>query len=230
MQKVIIKGTKDGLLLQLNDQCSFSELINELDEKLMAQQTGDDSHTVYVKVHTGNRLLTESQRDVIAELVRKKGRLEIDSFDADVLSKTEAERILRETEIHLVSRIIRSGQVLKVTGDLLLIGDVNPGGMVMATGNIFVLGALKGTAHAGYGGNKEAVICASDMRPALLKIADCFGLAPERQDRRWEESECAYVGQGNQIIVDRLATLKRIRPNLNRFVEGGNGTWVSQLS
>ena len=43
-----------------------------------------------------------------------------------------------------VARIIRSGQVLQVAGDLLLIGDVNPGGTVIAGGNIFIMGALKG--------------------------------------------------------------------------------------
>ena len=67
----------------------------------------------------------------------------------------------QEHEIVSVTRIIRSGQVLKVPGDLLLIGDVNPGGTVMAGGNIFVMGILKGIAHAGCYGNEEAMVAAS---------------------------------------------------------------------
>lgn len=39
----------------------------------------------------------------------------------------EAERLKAESEIVSVAKIIRSGQVLEVPGDLLLIGDVNPG-------------------------------------------------------------------------------------------------------
>lgn len=75
-----------------------------------------------------------------------------------------------EAEIISVSKIVRSGQVLEVKGDLLLIGDVNPGGTVRAGGNIFVLGSLKGIAHAGFNGNNHAVIAASEMLPTQLRI------------------------------------------------------------
>ena len=78
----------------------------------------------------------------------------------------------QEQEIVSVSRIVRSGQVLKVPGDLLLIGDVNPGGTVMAGGNIFVMGILKGIAHAGCNGNEEAVIAASSLKPSQLRIGE----------------------------------------------------------
>ena len=48
---------------------------------------------------------------------------------------------------------------IKVPGDLLLIGDVNPGGTVMAGGNIFIMGSLKGIAHAGcYGNDKRSLL------------------------------------------------------------------------
>ena len=49
-----------------------------------------------------------------------------------------------------MTRVISSGQVFEVPGDLLLIGDVNPDGTVRAGGNIYIMGQLKGIAHAGY--------------------------------------------------------------------------------
>src|SRR5699024_6098067 len=66
----------------------------------------------------------------------------------------------------------RSGQVLRVEGDLLLIGDVNPGGKVVATGDIYIMGNLRGIAHAGINGNRKAIIAASYMKPTQLRIAD----------------------------------------------------------
>ena len=48
--------------------------------------------------------------------------------------------------------IVRSGQVVKAEGDLVVIGDVNPNGRVVAAGSIYVLGRLKGIAHAGANG------------------------------------------------------------------------------
>lgn len=65
------------------------------------------------------------------------------------MTKDEANRLKAESEIISVAKIVRSGQVLETEGDLLLIGDVNPGGMVKAGGNIFILGSLRGIAHAG---------------------------------------------------------------------------------
>jgi septum site-determining protein MinC len=116
----------------------------------------------------------------------------------------------------------RSGQVLKVPGDLLLIGDVNPGGTVIAGGNIFIMGTLKGVAHAGYFGNEQAVITASRMQPAQLRISDYLNRAPDSEqgnDKR--EMECAYIDENHQIIVDRLQVLIHLRPNLTRL-EGGH--------
>lgn len=60
--------------------------------------------------------------------------------------------------------------MLHVKGNLLLIGDVNPGGTVIAGGNIFVIGALRGIAHAGYYGDAEAVIAASVMNQCNFEL------------------------------------------------------------
>lgn len=220
-QKVIMKGTKDGLLLLLDDACSFSELIKELEEKLSGQKSDEDSRTVHVRVHTGNRILAEEHQRKLKELVHSHHHLHIESIESNVMFKADAERMKQESEIHVVTKVVRSGQILKVIGDLLLIGDVNPGGKVMASGNIFILGALKGIAHAGCDGDEQAVICASNMKPMQLRIADCLNRAPDQEEIRRYESECAYIDENRQMVIDRLVTLRFIRPNLNRLMEGG---------
>lgn len=220
-QNVTIKGTKDGLLLRLDDTCSFSDLLKEVEEKLFSHsKLIDDSHEVSVRIHTGNRLLSEDQEKRLRDLLSPEKKLVIASIDSNVILKEEANRIKKERGLTIVSTIVRSGQVLNIIGDLLLIGDVNPGGKVMASGNIFILGRLKGMAHAGTNGDEEAVICAAMMSPTQIRIADCFGRSPD-QDEVSEESECAYINHERQLVIDRLPVLKRIRPNINRFVEGG---------
>jgi septum site-determining protein MinC len=222
-QNVTIKGTKDGLVLHLNDSCSYQELKRELDDKLSANsRTQEEQHLTPVKVNVGNRYLNEEQREELKNLIRQKKNLVVDDIESNVISKEEAEQLKADTEIVTVARIVRSGQILKVSGDLLLIGDVNPGGTVMAGGNIFIMGALKGIAHAGYLGNDQAVIAASKMRPSQLRISDCLNRAPDvEQTNDNREMECAYIDDHGQIIVDRLQVLINIRPNLSRF-EGGH--------
>jgi septum site-determining protein MinC len=222
-QNVTIKGTKDGLVLHLDDRCSYEELKKELDEKLSANsRTQMDQHLLPVKVDIGNRFINKDQREELKYLIRQKKNLVVDDIESNVITKQEAERVKSETEVMTVTSIIRSGQVLKVPGDLLLIGDVNPGGTVIAGGNIFIMGALKGMAHAGYPENEQAVITASSMNPTQLRISDCLNRAPDSdQSNEKREMECAYIDDNHQIIVDRLQVLIHLRPNLTRL-EGGH--------
>jgi septum site-determining protein MinC len=222
-QNVTIKGTKEGLVLHLDDSCSYEELKRELDNKLSANsRTQDERQLTSVKVEMGNRYLTEAQREELKDLIRQKKNFVVDDIESNVITKEEVERLMAKTEVMTVSRIIRSGQVLEVPGDLLLVGDVNPGGTVIAGGNIFIMGTLKGMAHAGCFGNNEAVIAASSMKPSQLRISDCLNRASDStQSNEKREMECAYIDENRQIIVDRLQVLIQLRPNLTRL-EGGH--------
>jgi septum site-determining protein MinC len=221
-QNVMIRGTKDGLTLHLDDSCSFSELLKELEMKLSANyQFQENDPLIAVKVHTGNRSLTEHQSEKIKELIRAKKKLVVDEITSNVITRDEAKQWKEKHEVTTVAKIVRSGQILHVPGDLLLIGDVNPGGTVTAGGNIYVMGMLKGIAHAGRDGNGEAVIVASIMKPSQLRIGEAVNRAPDEYTEQGHAMECAFIDENNQIVVDKLQVLKNHRPNLNRL-EGGH--------
>lgn len=221
-QNVTIKGTKDGLTLHLDDSCSYEELKKELDRKLAnSSRVQEEQQLLSVKVKAGNRYLTPKQQEELKDLIRQKRNLFVEELETNVITKAEAEQLRLETEITTIARVIRSGQVLEIVGDLLLIGDVNPGGTVKATGNIFIMGALRGIAHAGCQGNHDAVIAASTMKPSQLRISDTISRSPDQiQEDETRMMECAYISDNQQIVVDRLQVLMRKRPNLTRF-EGG---------
>jgi len=221
-QNVTIKGTKEGITLHLDDSCSYQELKRELDQKLSANsRTNEGQPLTSVKVQMGNRFLTDDQHEEIKELIRQKKNLVVDEIISNVMTIEEAQRLKAENEIVSVSRIIRSGQILEVPGDLLLVGDVNPGGTVKAGGNIFILGTLKGIAHAGCYGDDEAVITASVMNPQQLRISECINRAPDQKsDNEARLLECALIDENRQIVVDRLQVLMQLRPNLTKL-EGG---------
>jgi septum site-determining protein MinC len=62
---------------------------------------------------------------------------------------------------------------------VLLLGDVNPGARISAAGHVLVWGRLRGIAHAGVSGNREARIVALQLRPLQLRIADVVARGPE---------------------------------------------------
>ncbi|WP_108669619.1 septum site-determining protein MinC [Peribacillus acanthi] len=220
-QTVMIKGTKEGLTLHLDDHGSFYEIKRDLEEKLSAKyKFQKHDPLISVRVHTGNRLLTPEQEEEIKNLVQKKEKLVIEAFDSNVIPFEEAKRWKEESSIETIASIVRSGQVLEVKGDLLLIGDVNPGGTVKAGGNIFIIGMLKGAAHAGCNGSVESVIAASVMKASQLRIADSVALIQDDSQEATHEMECAYLSEKNEIVIDKLQVLKKVRPILNRL-EGG---------
>jgi septum site-determining protein MinC len=221
-QNVTIKGTKDGLTLHLNDDCSFEELKKELDDKLSATLlTNEDRALIPVKLEMGYRYLTVEQQAELKELVRQKNHLAVEEINSHVITREEADKQREENGMVTLTKIVRSGQIIEVPGNLLLIGDVNPGGTVKAGGNIFVMGALKGIAHAGCYGNDQAVIAASSMKPSQLRISDCLNRTSDNTNRdEKHEMECAYIDINGNIVVDRLQGLMHLRPNLTRL-EGG---------
>lgn len=118
-------------------------------------------------------------------------------------------------------RNVRSGQVHQVEGDALILGDINPGGMVMATGNVYVFGKLRGIAHAGTDGNKECVIVASYMNPSQLRIANKISRSPD-YDVEGSDREFAYINLENDMIeVEKVNYLPKVRPNLIDRLERG---------
>ena len=99
---------------------------------------------------------------------------------------------------------IRSGQKMEFEGSLVILGDVNAGAEVLAEDNvvIVVLGTLRGLAHAGAKGNKEAIIAAASIESAQIRIADIVKEI-EREDNVEDTREIktyAYVEE-NEIIL-----------------------------
>ncbi len=75
-------------------------------------------------------------------------------------------------DVLVVAGRVRGGQKMEAPGHLVILGDVNPGGLAMAGGDILVLGSLRGTAMAGQPANHEAVVFALDFRPTQVQIGE----------------------------------------------------------
>ncbi|WP_430785015.1 septum site-determining protein MinC [Virgibacillus flavescens] len=216
-QIITIKGTRDGLTLFIDDVCSYDEAYKELSGKLSTNRPKKDEPVVPVTVKLGNRYLNQFQKSELLEVINDGNHFNVESIQSDVISREDALEWMDESKVKTINRIVRSGQIIEVKGDLLLIGDVNPGGKVEATGNIYIMGTLQGIAHAGTNGNREAIIAASYMKPNQLRIADYISRAPDY------ESEGVYMECGridddqDKIIIDRLQVLSHKQVDLSGF-------------
>lgn len=216
-QFVTIKGTRDGLTLFLDDSCTFRELLDELQQIISMSQRNEDERVVQVTVQLGYRYLQKDQKEELTNLIGDNSGLAVEKFESKVILKEEALKWKDESEVKVMDQIVRSGQVLEVSGDLLLVGDVNPGGEVVATGNIYILGNLLGIAHAGSKGDKRAVIVASYMKPSQLRIAHYISRAPDYESVGIY-MECGLIDEKqDKIVIDRLQALSYMRKDLSGF-------------
>ncbi len=76
---------------------------------------------------------------------------------------------------------LRSGQVVRHNGHLVLIGDVHAGSEVVADGDILIWGELLGMAHAGAAGNYRAEIRAVKIEAIQLRIGELIARRPDRR-------------------------------------------------
>ncbi|NIK75966.1 septum site-determining protein MinC [Paenibacillus castaneae] len=210
-QHIIIKGVKEGLVFLLDDKCEFATLLDELQYKL--EKTHQQLLTgplVHVQVKLGSRHITDDDKDRIKSVIKSQGNLMVQSVESDPpLIDSEQQK---QPNLQVLTSIIRSGQTYEHDGDLLLIGDLNPGGTLLCTGDIYVLGALRGVAHAGIGGRTDVIIATSLMRPTQLRIADVISRPPEEWMTGDASMEFAFLSEG-RMQIDKLAQLFRIRHN-----------------
>jgi septum site-determining protein MinC len=72
----------------------------------------------------------------------------------------------------LVRRVVRSGQTVRHTGHVVVVGDVNVGAELIAGGDVVVWGRLRGLAHAGCRGDSQAIVCALEFTPQQVLISN----------------------------------------------------------
>lgn len=216
---IAIKGSKDGLRLMLAEDSSWEDLIAAVRGQL--ERGTDFFHGAELTIDIGERPVQEEQLNELLSLMREHGlqpsALATSSREGRSAARSQgiatrpANRqptvVQREKEPEsamLVVRTLRSGQVLRHPSHITIIGDVNPGAEVVAGGSVLVWGRLRGTVHAGALGDQTAVVCALELMPSLLRIADLMSRPP---DQRPNGPETARI-YDEQIVVEQWEGIK----------------------
>lgn len=208
---VMFKGTKNGINILLQQDISFSELKVLFEKKVI--ESAKFFEGVKTSIAFQGRTLSQEEEAVLLDIITEHTTMNI-TFIRDGKKEDTSQTIPEGvtlpddmqqyyiTKYHKGS--IRSGQCLTFDGSVVVIGDVNPGGEIKASGNIIILGQLKGIAHAGCNGMTDAFVSALYMIPVQLRIADIITRFPEENKKGPKPPEFAYIEEG-QIYVMPLA-------------------------
>ena len=216
--RINIKGTSNGLVITIGSGV-WAGLLEELDQSLAGKASFFKGGRVALQV--GPRQLTRPQLEAVGQILNRHNvtlwaveseasgtqeaavqlgletslTLPAASFPADEVPDVQGDSIV-------IQRTFRSGQVIDFPGNVVIIGDVNPGAEIRAGGSVIVWGRLRGIVHAGADPEraKNSVVCALQLSPMQLRIGDKITRAPAIDDDEMVP-EIAYI-QDEQIVAE----------------------------
>ena len=219
---VIFKGKKDGLVIVLDKDAEFGELIETLSVKV--KSAGKFFGGAKMSIVFEGRALSETEEMQLLDIIIKKANLnvsfvkETDPEPAPPKREPEKKRErhyefppalpgLFNPNEHMVTihkGALRSGKSIRYAGSVMVLGDVNPGSEIIAEGSIVVLGTVKGMVHAGCMGDTESFVAALSLTPVQLRIADRATYIPDdmiKKSKKNKTPSYAYIEDGQIYIA-----------------------------
>ena len=179
-------------------------------ENQMETIDNSTSETVeYIKPSAEN---IENELENFNNQLENANKIEGDELEDVDFNLDDLRKSLRETEklpTLYIQRTLRSGQSITSDGNIVIIGDVNPGSEIIAKGDITVWGILGGIAHAGSEGNQYARIRALKMNAIQLRIADVFARRPDNINIPYIQKTDTFIPEEacirkKQIIIHKI--------------------------
>lgn len=205
---VILKGFNKGIAIILDSSADFELILDEFKNKVIAAKNFFSGNELAIQF-VGRKLTSDHLFNLIDILKTYGGVHDIiflwDQINFQNLLGYKEEKKYNNN-INVFKGTVRSGQVIESNGDAIILGDVNPGGLVCAEGNIFVLGALRGIAQAGNNDNDKAIVFALELKPTQIRIGKFIARAPDDQYIA-KEPEVAYV-ENDYIVIKSISDIK----------------------
>jgi len=214
-----IKGIKDGILVNLENR-DWSDIKGDLIKQIEDKKEFFLGARLILDV--GNNILRAKELSELRDILAEKGVIlagisslslvtqesaRVLGFKTDLkVSKAKSNHPIKPLDTLLegepavmIHRTMRSGFKVAYHGHVVVLGDVNPGAEIIASGSVVVWGRLRGTVHAGAEGDENAVICALDLSPMQLRIASKVATTPNDDEK--PQPEIASI-KDDQIIAE----------------------------
>ena len=199
---ISINLKKNEIIIKIAEDAKQEQILNTLRKKLPELKKLYKNEKTPIRVV--GKILKNKEIDEIQEIIKDTINVEIE-FDmpktlglSSIKRTFEQEIKISETEFHRGS--LRSGQRLEAERSIVILGDVNSGAEVIASDNIVVLGNLRGLAHAGAKGNKQAFISAGNLDTVQIRIANIVKEIDRDEEPLHKQSYVSVVD--DQIIID----------------------------
>ena len=199
---VSINLKRNEIIIKIAEDAEQKKIITELTKKLPDLKKLYRDEKTPIKIV--GKVLKNKEIDEIQDLIKEKINVEIDfdmpkSLGLSSITRTFKQEVaISETKFHRGS--LRSGQRIETEGSIVIIGDVNSGAEVIASDNIVVVGNLRGLAHAGAKGNKNAIIAAGCLDSVQLRISNI--VKEIDRDEEIAHKQAYIFVQDDKIVIE----------------------------
>ena len=210
---VIIKSFPNGIVLHLNPELDFDELLFQIAMKF--KESSGFFKDAKMALSIKGRKLTDEEENQVLEAISENSDItvicivsrdeETDRQFVKAIAQTGEDSLGGEGQFY--KGTLRNGQVLETEASIVILGDVYPGSAIISARDIIVLGGLYGEAYAGGNGSEGHYVAALEMSPERLKIGD-FKYNTREKINKWSikpkvQPKIAYV-KNNKIVMDSL--------------------------
>ena len=199
---IFIYLKRNEIIIKIPEDLEQKQIINSLIKKLPELKNLYKNEKTPIKVV--GKILKNKEIDEIQSLIKDKIDVNID-FDmpktlglSSITRTFKQEVAISETKFHRGS--LRSGQKIEVEGSIVIIGDVNSGAEVIASDNIVVMGKLRGLAHAGAKGNKNAIIVAGVLDTVQIRISNVVKEIDRDEDTIHKQAYLSIIDEN--IVIE----------------------------
>lgn len=208
---IFLKGVTRGYELIIKDTISFNEIIDNMISLFQKLNYNDlSSEKLSLTVYTGNRYLSLEQRKEIKQIICKYSKFNLKNICSNVIPKQSKDY----SNIHIVSSVIRSGQILNIKSDVLFIGKLHQGGKLLVSGSIFIFNGsmVEGILHSGYPDDNNQIIVGDFSCAKQVHIGNTFKIIDKGNSIN--NLTLAYVNDSNILLYDSIFNLNYLKPNL----------------
>ena len=199
---VSINLKRNEIVIKISEEAEIKDIIENLKKKLPELKKLYKDEKTPIKV-TG-KVLKNKEIDEIQILIKEKIDVEIEFDTPKTLGLHSIKKTFsKKTEVSETKYFrgsLRSGQKMETEGSLVVLGDVNSGAEIVAGDNIIVLGVLRGLAHAGAKGNKQAIIAAGILDTVQIRIANIVKEI-NRDEEPLHKQSYVFV-ENDEIIIE----------------------------
>lgn len=210
---ITIKSIPGGIKIFLDDKCELSDLIDELGKKF--RESSDFFKGGKVCVSFEGRELSDAEEKILVDIIELNGKLTVlyiiskATGDEQSVQKAVSTSVSNTEDIKgfgaVYPKTVYKNEHLQFPAGVLICGDVEPGALIRAKGNVIVMGGLYGSINIDAPDGIKPFVFSLEMHPERIKINGIRYYSP---DKKWSikpkyHGKIAYI-TGEDITVKEV--------------------------